>query len=474
MGNAKSKQGPQAAKAKQEPIDFKCPRCSKRFETDRGRKIHISHAHKPKPILPAQSTPKSDEISRVNDAQKPPRKSFKDLKGIISPFGLIMYSSLAVCFLFGALYLVSQPIAQYMIEGLAAFFVLMFAYEGFKAYFSRPKKEKVSIPIEELSKPLEKYSKSESVRRNPSNESLVNDISTSITDSLNIKKEKKIKEPKAQRTKFFSEEHPGAFGLAKSILPRIHIIALVGWIIYSMYWELISGNSDFILDWFNASPIPGMIQVMSSKEAFMLWFKEYGTIFIMMASIVILILVALYYTIYRFAFKDYYKFSEGSRRYEGRCYWRTNNSLTKWFDKRYGSPPRMQNIYWLKIGWWPPINLINPSNSLIRLDTTLDEKCESKGIYAISVSEKPLRRKVGNEPKHWTSYGGQYVNGDIPNKMAEDYFTLRSKVLVDDTTDLSFGNADTRNSVMLDGLRLSKPSIRRFIVDDRKRKQDHS
>jgi hypothetical protein len=81
---------------------------------------------------------------------------------------------------------------------------------------------------------------------------------------------------------------------------------------------------------------------------------------------------------------------------------------------------------------------------------------------------------VGNEPKHWTSYGGQYVNGDIPNKMAEDYFTLRSKVLVDDTTDLSFGNADTRNSVMLDGLRLSKPSIRRFIVDDRKRKQDHS
>lgn len=420
------------------------------FETDRGRKIHISAKHKPRPPLPAQPTPKSDENSRVNEPQKPPRKSFKDLKGIISPFGLVMYSLLSVCFLFGALYLISQPIAQYMIEGLAAFFVLMFAYEGFKAYYARPKKMK-AIFMDGSAEPKE-----------------------SIEKAKKEKKEKKIKEPKARKTKFFSEEHPGAFGLAKSILPRIHIIALIGWIIYSMYWELISGNSDFMIDWFNASPLPGLIQVISSKEAFTIWFKEYGVTFILIMTVVILVITVFYYSFWRLAFKDYYKFSEGSRRFEGRCYWRTNNGITKWFDKKYGSPARDVNAYWLKIGWWPPINLVNPPNSLVRLDTSLEEKCEHRGIYAISVSERPLRRKVGNEPKHWTTYGGQYVNGDIPNKMAEDYFTLRSKVLVDDTTDLSFGNADTRNSVMLDGLRLSKPSIRRFIVDDRKRKQDHS
>jgi hypothetical protein len=144
----------------------------------------------------------------------------------------------------------------------------------------------------------------------------------------------------------------------------------------------------------------------------------------------------------------------------------------RWWDRKYGSPTRTQNSYWIKIGWWPPLNLVNPTNSLIRLDTSLREKCTQKGIYAISVEELPLRRKVGNEPKHWTTYGGAYENGAIPNKYAQDYFTLRSKVLVDDTTDLSFGNADTRNSVMLDGLRLSKPSIRRFILDSRERKPD--
>lgn len=451
MGNAKSKAGSQAAKAKQEQIDFKCPRCSRRFETDKGRKIHISHAHKPKPILLAQPTlPKSDEKARIDEQQKPPRKSYKDLKGIISPFGLMMYSLLAVCFLFGALYLVSQPIAQYVIEGLAAFFVLMFAYEGFKAYYARPKKMK-AVFMDGSAEPRE-----------------------SIEEIKKEKKEKKIKEPKARKTKFFSEEHPGAFGLAKSILPRIHIIALIGWIIYSMYWELISGNSDFILDWFNASPIPGMIQVMSSKEAFMLWFKEYGTIFIMMASVVILVLLMLYYTIYRFAFKDYYKFSEGSRRYEGRVYWRTNNALTKWFDRRYNSPSRMQNIYWLKIGWWPPINLINPPNSLIRLDTTLEEKCESKGIYAISVSEKPLRRKVGNEPKHWTSYGGKYVNGDIPNKMAEQYFTDRGNVLVRDTKKLSFGNAEVRVDVVRGGTSLVLPEWKEAVQNARSKRAERT
>lgn len=285
-------------------------------------------------------------------------------------------------------------------------------------------------------------------------------------------KDRKVKEKKEvkQADKFWSENHPNAFGLAKALLPRLHIVIICAWIMYSMYWEMMRGNADFMLDWYQASPMPTFMSFFTVDNAFQYWLDHYGVVFFLVLSIVIMVLVTVYYSFWRLVFKDYWKFSEGSRRYEGRCYWRTNGGLMKWWDRKYHSPVRTQNSYWIKIGWWPPLNLINPTNSLVRLDTSIDEKCQQKGIFAISVNERPLRRKVANEPKHWTTYGGCYLNGDIPNQYAQDYFTLRSKVLVDDTTDLSFGNADTRNSVMLDGLRLSKPSIRRFILDSRERK----
>jgi hypothetical protein len=290
----------------------------------------------------------------------------------------------------------------------------------------------------------------------------------------NKARKKVIKNPAliVPREKFYSEEHSNAFGLAKAVLPRMHILIICGYLLYSMYWEMMRGNADFMLDWYKASPLSTIVEFTTSQNAFNDWLNNYGLLFSLVMTIIVLVLVTFYYSFWRLAFKDYYKFSEGSRRFEGRCYWRTNGGLMRWWDRKYRSPARTQNSYWIKIGWWPPLNLINPTNSLIRLDTTLKEKCTQKGIYAISVEELPLRRKVGNEPKHWTTYGGAYENGDIPNKYAQDYFTLRSKVLVDDTTDLSFGNADTRNSVMLDGLRLSKPSIRRFILDSRERKPD--
>lgn len=366
--------------------------------------------------------------------------------------GLGMYVILSIVFLFGVA-LAQNQIALIVIDVIAALFVALFLYE---IITSRKKKAKAISPLELEAEFQEYYKEQEKPKK---------------------KKEKAPKEldsKHVQKDRFFSEAHPGAYGLAKSLLPRLHLLIIVGFILYKMYWELITGNSDFMLDWYNASPLPAFFQVISSKESLQLWMNQYGLVFSLVIIIIIIVLVTFYYTFWRLAFKDYYKFSEGSRRYEGRCYWRNNNGPTQWFDKHYGSPKREKNTYFLKIGWWPPLSLINPPNSLVKLDTTLGEKCERRGVYVISVSEYPLRHKVGNDPKHWETLPGQYANGEIPNEYATKYFAERSKVTVNDTTDLSFANADTRNSVMRDGLRLSKESIRRHIVTERERKQNNS
>ena len=287
-------------------------------------------------------------------------------------------------------------------------------------------------------------------------------------------RKKMIKEPKliVPREKFYSELHPNAFGLAKAVLPRLHIVILCGYLLYAMYWEMMRGNADFMLDWYQASPLSTIVEFTTSQNAFQYWLDHYGVLFALVITIIVLVLVVFYYSFWRLVFKDYWKFSEGSRRYEERYYWRTNGGLMRWWDRKYRSPARTQHSYWIKIGWWPPLNLVNPTNSLIRLDTSLQEKCTQKGIYAISVEELPLRRKVGNEPKHWTTYGGAYENGGIPNVYAEQYFTDRGNVLVRDTKKLSFGNAEVRVAVVRGGTSLVLPEWKEAVMDARRKRAE--
>jgi hypothetical protein len=438
MGGKQAKEGSKAKEA-----GLKCPQCPKILKTEAARKGHITRFHKKEQIELKDLARRINLIEKSGsyEAQMPPAEPIlpipapKERKRIV--WGLPRkYDALIFLSIWGAaILLVVFVFKDSLLQRLEFQSALLFSTVFL-----------ISVVVLTEFKRRPKKVKEEKVKGK--------------------------KEPKKARDKFYSELHPNAFGLAKAFLPRLHIVIICGYILYAMYWEMMRGNADFMLDWYAASPLATLVEFTTSQTAFQFWLDNYGILFVLVMTIVVLVLVVFYYSFWRLVFKDYWKFSEGSRRFEGRCYWRTNGALMRWWDRKYGSPTRTQNSYWIKIGWWPPLNLVNPTNSLIRLDTSLREKCTQKGIYAISVEELPLRRKVGNEPKHWTTYGGAYENGAIPNKYAQDYFTLRSKVLVDDTTDLSFGNADTRNSVMLDGLRLSKPSIRRFILDSRERKPD--
>ena len=275
------------------------------------------------------------------------------------------------------------------------------------------------------------------------------------------KKEKPTKKKDPKIREFFSEEHPGLYKLAKTFLPRMHIFVLLYFVLLAMYREYAKGNVDFIIDWYKVTPFATMPMMFHDFKG---WFAEYGIIYLLWGMIIFCVLVTFYYVIWRYFFKDYYKNSEGSKRREGRVYWRNNNIWYAIWDRYYHSPPRDLNVYWLHLGFW--FNIINPPASLIRLDTTLEEKHEV-ATYKLVVDEHIIRRKVNNDMKHLTTLDGHYDTDEIPTIYAQSHFDLISETLINDTTNLSFGNADTRNKVMQDGLRLSKSNIRRKIIASR-------
>jgi hypothetical protein len=236
---------------------------------------------------------------------------------------------------------------------------------------------------------------------------------------------------------------------------------LLYFLILAMYNEYARGNIDFAIDWFKMSPFATMPLLMKDSGA---WWNEYGIVYTIYGMVIFCVVITTYYTFWRYFFKDYYKNSEGSKRREGRCYWRNNNMWYQLWDKYYGSPPRTVNTYWLHLTWW--FNFINPVASLVQLDTSLGEKFEAT-TYKMVVDEKVIRRKVDNDMKHFTTLNDSYETDKIPAIYAQGHFDRIAKTLIEDTTNLSFGNADTRNMVMQDGLRLSKPTIRRYIVDHR-------
>jgi len=309
----------------------------------------------------------------------------------------------------------------------------------------RRRAEKKQKGIEVLSTPMEKSS-------------------TSIEESSKVSKKK----PKPRKEKFFSDAHPQQFALSRIFLPRLHTWALLIGLMYAGVMELVHRNQNFVLDWLNATPLPNIMDALMNFQA---WFQKYGVAFILIMLFIIVTGFILYYLLWRLPFKNYSKRSEGAKTYEGRCYWRTNNALYRFWDRYYRSPPRTSNVYFLHVGWWPPLNVFDPSRSCIRIETSTQEKCQTKGIYDLIVDEYPIRAKKDNDPKWFVTMKEGYSSGIIPNEYVQGVFKVRGELLVDDTTTLSFGNADTRNQVMRSGLRLMTPKIRETIINARNKEQ---
>ena len=183
------------------------------------------------------------------------------------------------------------------------------------------------------------------------------------------RKEKRQKEPQPPRTKFFSEEHPGAYRLGKTFGPVLHswIIGLL--LLYSVMGELMRGHWLFLIDWFNASIIgPGLVRVLTVPGAWDEFQRYYLTLTLLATILVSLVLYVIYTFLWRYAFRDYfrviYKDWEHklvlSEKREGRLYWWTGNMWYRLWDRLYGSPPRTEHVLYLRPRWRPIFNPFAP------------------------------------------------------------------------------------------------------------------
>jgi hypothetical protein len=226
------------------------------------------------------------------------------------------------------------------------------------------------------------------------------------------------------------------------------------------------GNIDFPIDWYKATGIlPSFVDALMHIDT---WWSSYGVQFITILSILTMIAVALYFMVWRVFFKDYIMDSEGGRTFEGRVYWRTNNMWTALWDRFYHSPKREVVTYFIKQTFWPPINVLNPLNSLIRLDTGADEVCEPKGVYALLVRQKGIWHKVDNNPRHLATLNVRFSDSQVASDYAEEFFVDMGVQCVTDTQKLSYANPEIRNDIVRGDSSLITPQTKEAIASERK------
>ncbi len=181
------------------------------------------------------------------------------------------------------------------------------------------------------------------------------------------------------RNKLFSEAHPMAYLYAATILPRIHAFIMGFVLLYAAMGELMKNNQDFIYDWLMAIPfMPEIARAMTSQEAFDHFMNVYGDMLILLTVLAFWLIVLFYLFAWRFIFKGYWKVSANVESPEGRVYWYESNMWYRLWDAIYRSPPRKTITFWIKVHWWPPINIFSPVNSMIALTISVNNKRSGK------------------------------------------------------------------------------------------------
>ncbi len=282
---------------------------------------------------------------------------------------------------------------------------------------------------------------------------------------------KEKRDRKAPKEQLWSEKHPQGWKEARTLLPRLHMVIFAIVLSFLITQELGAGNYDFALDWYQASfVLPAMVEVLQSQAYFEEWLNQYGPEFFVVMAFIVTALLVFYTVAWRAAFKNYVKYSEGEPKPEGRCYWRTNNGWTRLWDRLYHSPPRTMNTYWINQGRF--LNILNPPASLIRLDTSIDETCEEKGLWKIQVNEKRIRRKVNNSSRHLTTADELYANGMIPTDYVDDRFKDMTVNCVTDTKKLTHANPNVRIEVVRGGTSLVMPEFKEAVLNARRKRAE--
>lgn len=249
-----------------------------------------------------------------------------------------------------------------------------------------------------------------------------------------------------RRDRFFSEAHPHFYAVVSTIGPRLHMFILVlilGWFIFK---ELARGNIDFALDWYYASPLPMIIEIVSDKELL----KAYAPMIIALAVILVMLLFTIYIVPWRLAFKDYQRVivNDWKNRLEivtvpeGRLYWRTNNMWYQLWDSLYQSPKRKTVKLYLHRGWWPPLNIFSPPSSMITVEISAEETLEQRGLFEVLGHEKPYRWRSGL--RQYRTRDTPYSTTESPLELSHQLFDDGVKRIVGEMRDLTTANSAIR------------------------------
>lgn len=288
-----------------------------------------------------------------------------------------------------------------------------------------------------------------------------------------------------EKTVLYSERHPMAFKFSRLLLPRIPVLCVVLPLIYFLLMNLVRGDYLFFIRWYEKSWIlPQLVSIFSSKEAFKLWFSEYGSLTTMVILLLVFSIVMLYLSVWRFIFKTYIRETEGVDTTEGRAYWVEGRNM--WFNlwdvfyglryqRKYGQPyqPERKDLkIYLNTSAWPPPSPAAPGRNMlkIKISKDRDEWIENRGPYQLVVHEGLFRRITGI--REFESHNTHYESAPSLRPEAKHLFDGRLNVLVRDTQTVTKGNVDVRLEQMKSGTIPMDDELRQMIAAERRQKRE--
>lgn len=254
----------------------------------------------------------------------------------------------------------------------------------------------------------------------------------------------KVVQPRRER--FFSEAHPKAYAVISTVGPRLHTLAIALIIGYYIFRELLRGNFGFVMQWYRSSPLPAIIEILTTKELL----QAYAPVIALLILICVILLVMIYMLPWRLLFKDYKRVIvnnwndrlEIAPVPEGRLYWRTDNALYQLWDAWYQSPERKTVRIYLHRRWWPPLNILNPPASLISVELSKEERLEQRGLFEVYGHEKPYRWRSGLN--QYKTRDAPYSTTESPLEDTQDLFDQGVRRIVGEMRDLTNANSAIR------------------------------
>lgn len=282
----------------------------------------------------------------------------------------------------------------------------------------------------------------------------------------------KVVQPR--REKFFSEAHPRAYAVISTIGPRLHTLILALILGYYIFREIFRGNFGFAMQWYRSSPLPMIIEILTTKELL----QAYAPVIILLIVIMVILLVMVYMLPWRLLFKDYQRVIvnnwhdrlEIAPVPEGRLYWRTDNMLYQIWDAWYQSPERETIKIYLHRKWWPLLNILNPPASLISVEISKEEKLEQRGLFEIYGHEKPYRWRSGLH--QYKTRDAPYNTTESPLEETQVLFDEGVKRIVGEMRDLTNANSAIRLKQLASQTYGVEEEFLRMIEDEEKKEAE--